>query len=584
MSKEIDDILIQFNNKVTLSEFIGKYIEVIPRGNNFIARCPFHNEKTPSFSINNEKGLFHCFGCGAGGNIFTFLSKYKNLSFYESLKYVADYLGLELKNNLTKSYGKNEKKILEILNQVSIFFSKKLLVNNKVLDYLKNRSINQDLIKKFNIGYCDSNDEQLKKFLLNMNFDPEQIKSSGLFIKSNRDKNYFGRFRDRVLFPIYNFSENIIGFGGRTFVNSKIKYINSPESIFFKKSENLFGFKQNVESIKNLKEIIIVEGYLDVISLNSKKIFNSVATLGTSLSENQILRAWNYSDNPILCFDGDEAGVNAMEKVAFKILNFLKPGKSVRFLELPEEMDPDNFINLKGKEQFIELKNKSKTLSNFIWQIILKQCGADTPENIALMDEKIIKISNQIKHKNLSLEYLRFLRNKKNEFFGNKRITSSRGFLKKNKNFTKKISNELILISFLIHFSECIDDFLEEISSIKFCNEEYNEKRKKIIENFIQNKIKPNSDNSVDLSKLFSEEFYNDTKSIRNNHFNFITKDKRKSFLKSLITGLRLPFLLKERDEIKKKILSSDKDRQTILIKNYEKISKEINFIKKKEI
>ena len=275
------------------------------------------------------------------------------------------------------------------------------------------------------------NDEQLKKFLLNMNFDPEQIKSSGLFIKSNRDKNYFGRFRDRVLFPIYNFSENIIGFGERTFVNSKIKYINSPESIFFKKSENLFGFKQNVESIKNLKEIIIVEGYLDVISLNSKKIFNSVATLGTSLSENQILRAWNYSNNPILCFDGDEAGLNAMEKVAFKILNFLKPGKSVRFLELPEEMDPDNFINLKGKEQFIELKNKSKTLSNFIWQIILKQCGADTPENIALMDEKIIKISNQIKHKNLSLEYLRFLRNKKNEFFGNKRITSSRGFLKK---------------------------------------------------------------------------------------------------------------------------------------------------------
>ena len=174
MTKEVDDILRQFNNKVTLSEFVGKYIKVIPRGNNHIAICPFHNEKTPSFSINNEKGLFYCFGCGAGGNVFNFLSKYKGMSFYESLKYVANYLGIELKNNLNPRNQFRDNSVFEILKYANQFFTKKINVNREVLDYLKKRSINQELINQFNIGYCDSNDDQLIKFLVDKGFSEIQ--------------------------------------------------------------------------------------------------------------------------------------------------------------------------------------------------------------------------------------------------------------------------------------------------------------------------------------------------------------------------------------------------------------------------
>ena len=585
MTKEVDDILRQFNNKVTLSEFIGKYIKVIPRGNNHIAICPFHNEKTPSFSINNEKGLFYCFGCGAGGNVFNFLSKYKGMSFYESLKYVANYLGIELKNNLNPRNQFRDNSVFEILKYANQFFTKKINVNREVLDYLKKRSINQDLINQFNIGYCDSNDDQLIKFLVDKGFSEDKINVSGLLVKSKNNQSYFNRFKERILFPIFDFSENIVGFGGRTFNNSKIKYINSPESIFFKKSDNLFGFKQNLDSIKSSKEMIIVEGYLDVISLNSKKILNAVATLGTSLSENQITKIWNYSDNPILCFDGDSAGINSMKKIAIKILKFLKPGKSLKFIKIPNNMDPDNFVSLYGKEDFIDLKNKATTLSNFIWEIILGECEVKTPENLALIDEKIKKISNQITHKNISLEYLRFLKSKKNDFFWKNRISNiNHTRSTNNKMVFGKQNNELILISFLINFSEYINEFIEEISNIKFENKDLDIKRKVILKAFIKNKKDNTLNNSLNLNELFSHEFIEETKRVKNNHFNFLELDKRRLFLRDLMNNIRLPYLLKECQEVKELILSTNEKNQKDLIKNYQKIIKEINFIKKKEI
>ena len=226
----------------------------------------------------------------------------------------------------------------------------------------------------------------------------------------NSQNQYFGRFKNRLIFPIFNFSEKIVGFGGREINgNSKIKYINSQESEIFKKSEILFGLKQNQESIRKNKIIILVEGYMDVISLAENDINLAVASMGTSLSKTQILKMWNLSNIPYICFDGDEAGRNSSKIIATKILEFLVPGKSFKFIRLPENYDPDSFLKKWNKKAFDDLMNKSYDLSDLIWQIILESIGKTTPEFIALLDEKIRFYSSKISNKKVSDEYYRFL-------------------------------------------------------------------------------------------------------------------------------------------------------------------------------
>ena len=590
MTKEVDDILFQFNNKVNLSEFIGKYIEITQRGNGFIARCPFHNEKTPSFSISDEKSLFYCFGCGVGGNVFTFLTKYKNISFRESLNLVADYLGITLKDDFKNKVDDKSKIKLLILKEASLYFSEKINKSKKVIDYLKNRLIDEQLIKNFNIGYCGSDDISLANHFLSKGFKIDELIEVGLFINSQKNDGHFSRFKERILFPIYNFKNHIVGFGGRTVVNSKIKYINSPESSIFKKSNNLFGLKQNINFIKESGEIIIVEGYLDVVSLNSYEINNSLATLGTTLSENQILKIWSLVNNPIICFDGDEAGLNAMKKVASKMLKFLKPGKSISFLEIPDNMDPDNYVSNYGKEAFLSLKKNAKPFSEYIWEIILDQKDNMTPEYFALIDEKIQKFSNEINHKNLSHEYFKFLKNKKDEFFWkvrkiNKNISRNKENIIVNDNLKKKNDNELILISFLIFCPSYLEDFIEEISNLKLRNSQLQDKKKIFVKNFIENDVLDNDKDNLNFKNLFASDFIEILDKIKDHHFDFLGPEEKRKFIKSLIMNIRLPFLLSERKTIKNSIISiSDNEEQKKLIKNYEEITKEINFIKKREI
>ena len=246
----------------------------------------------------------------------------------------------------------------------------------------------------------------------------DEIKKTDLLIKNNENK-FFGRFRNRLIFPIFNFSEKIVGFGGREIGNrSKIKYINSQESEIFKKSEILFGLKQNNETIRKNKIIILVEGYMDVISMAENDVKLAVASLGTTLSKNQILKMWNYSNVPFVCFDGDEAGRKSSKIIATKILEFLVPGKSFKFIRLPEGYDPDSFFKKWKKQNFEELINKSYDLSDLIWQIILESVEKPTPEFLALLDEKIKYYSSKISNKIVSAEYYRFLIKKRRIMFG----------------------------------------------------------------------------------------------------------------------------------------------------------------------
>ena len=575
----VDEILNEFNNKSRLSDLISKYVQLTPRGNSFIGKCPFHNEKTPSFNVSDEKGLFHCFGCKVGGNAITFLMKYKNLSFREAINELSIFAGLNI-NFQSSSDFKKKNDLLSLFFEANVFFKDSLKLNKVAYQYISSRIKNNDVISNFEIGYCPS-DEELIKFLDQKGFGLEEIKKTDLLIRNSQNQ-YFGRFKNRLIFPIFNFSEKIVGFGGREINgNSKIKYINSQESEIFKKSEILFGLKQNQESIRKNKIIILVEGYMDVISLAENDINLAVASMGTSLSKTQILKMWNLSNIPYICFDGDEAGRNSSKIIATKILEFLVPGKSFKFIRLPENYDPDSFLKKWNKKAFQDLMNKSYDLSDLIWQIILESIGKTTPEFIALLDEKIRFYSSKISNKKVSDEYYRFLIKKKNDYLWN--IKSKKRFKKFTKEKIQEFINEKLIVIFMLFETKLVQKHLEEISEIKFQNSDLNKTKDFFFRKIYLENLKVDSDLLKNLkNNFFSKE---EVDSLKKTHIANLNENEKAVFLQQILTNLKLPELQNEVNRLKELISNTnDNKKQTDLIIKYNKILHEIKIIKNKEL
>ena len=575
----VDEILNEFNNKSRLSDLISKYVQLTPRGNSFIGKCPFHNEKTPSFNVSAEKGLFHCFGCKVGGNAITFLMKYKNLSFKEAINELSIFAGLNI-NFQSSSDLKKKNDLLSLFFEANVFFKDSLKLYKGAYQYISSRIKNNDVISNFEIGYCPS-DEELIKFLDQKGFGLEEIKKTDLLIRNSQNQ-YFGRFKNRLIFPIFNFSEKIVGFGGREINgNSKIKYINSQDSEIFKKSEILFGLKQNQESIRKNKIIILVEGYMDVISLAENDINLAVASMGTSLSKTQILKMWNLSNIPYICFDGDEAGRNSSKIIATKILEFLVPGKSFKFIRLPENYDPDSFLKKWNKKAFDDLMNKSYDLSDLIWQIILESIGKTTPEFIALLDEKIRFYSSKISNKKVSDEYYRFLIKKKNDYLWN--IKFKKRFKKFTKEKIQEFINEKLIVIFMLFETKLVQKHLEEISEIKFQNSDLNKTKDFFFRKIYLENLKVDSDLLKNLkNNFFSKE---EVDSLKKTHIANLNENEKAIFFQQILTNLKLPALQNEVNRLKELISNTnDNKKQTDLIIKYNKILHEIKIIKNKEL
>ena len=232
----IEELLIQFNTRSKLSQLISKYVTLTPRGNSFVGKCPFHDEKTPSFNVNDSKGLYHCFGCKAGGNVITFIQEFKNFSFPETIKYLSNYLGIDFVYEDSERLNQ-QNKLFRILSLANDLFVKNLKTNNSAINYLKSRKIDLESIDKFHIGFCP-NEEKIINYFSDYGISLEELKKTDLFIKKE-DNNFFGRFKGRITFPIFNYANKIVAFGARSLGASKIKYINSQESSIFKKSECL---------------------------------------------------------------------------------------------------------------------------------------------------------------------------------------------------------------------------------------------------------------------------------------------------------------------------------------------------------
>mgnify|MGYP001316761141 CR=1 FL=1 len=407
------EYLDEIKARLKVSTVVSKTVNLKKRGKEFVGLSPFKTEKTPSFTVNDEKGFYHCFSTSEHGNIFDFVMKTQNLKFGEAVKSLANLAGMRpyTFSKQDEEREKNWQEYCSIYNQYVQFYHDEILKNEQAetaRNYLKKRNLSKEEVKKFKIGYVKKNSifyEKLKK-----EFSEKILTESGLFYLDEKKNIYVERFRSRVIFPINNISGHPIGLGGRTIVSNNYlaKYINSPETPYFKKGSNLYNLDLARKLSNKTKNIYLVEGYMDVIGLSKNGIENSVANLGTSLTDKQISILNQYFDHIIICFDGDESGYKAALRAAENSLIVLQPEKKISFLFLPENEDPDSFSNKNGKDFFISFaKKNSIPIHEFIFRHY-KSESDDSPSSLAVFEKKLRYISNSIKDEFIKKYILEF--------------------------------------------------------------------------------------------------------------------------------------------------------------------------------
>ena len=407
------DYLDEIKTRLKVSTVVSKTISLKKRGKEFIGLSPFKNEKTPSFTVNDEKEFYHCFATSEHGNIFDFVMKTQNLKFGEAVKHLAQLAGMQpyIFSKQDEEREKKWKEYQSIFNQYVDYYHNELLKNESysvARDYLKKRNLTKEEVKKFKIGYIEKNPnfyEQLKK-----NYSGQTLVETGLFYLDEKKNIYVERFRGRLIFPINNISGQPIALGGRILENLEYlaKYINSPETNFFKKGSNLYNLDIARKLSNKIDHIYLVEGYMDVVGLSKNGVDNVVANLGTSLTDKQILTLNQFFDDIIICFDGDESGYKAALRAAENSIKELKPEKQISFLFLPDKEDPDSYINKNGKKNFIDFTKQSKiSIHQFIFTHYKKQTK-NNPSSLAIFEKKLRSITNTIKDefiKKYVLEY-----------------------------------------------------------------------------------------------------------------------------------------------------------------------------------
>jgi len=384
---------IRLSNDIV--DVVSEYVKLEKRGKYYFGLCPFHAEKTPSFTVTPSMQIFNCFGCNKGGNVIHFIMNIENLDFVEAVKYLADRAGISIPDRM----GENDEKaarlrqeVMEIHKVAARYFYNNLNSPSgmKAREYLKNRGILDETIRRFGLGYSLPGYDNLYKYLLDKGYDKKDILESGLVIKTER-QTYIDRFRDRVMFPILDLRGNVVGFGGRVMGSSLPKYMNSPETVIYSKGKSLYAL--NFARDANQGSLIVVEGYMDVISLHQNGIINSVASLGTALTENQARLMRKYAEEIIIAYDADTAG----QAATLRSLDLLrKIGCTVKILEIPDGKDPDEFIRNNGADAFRELISNSMTFVEYKINLLKKEVDTENTEGKIKFINKAAKILSEI--------------------------------------------------------------------------------------------------------------------------------------------------------------------------------------------
>ncbi|NYT47220.1 MAG: DNA primase [Candidatus Methanofishera endochildressiae] len=381
----IDDLLV----RVDIVDLVDSYVPLKKSGSSYVARCPFHTEKTPSFAVTRNKQLYHCFGCGAGGNAISFLMDYSHLDFVEAVEDLADFVGVQVpresSNSQVPAKKNNTAEIFQVLEQVAGFYIQQLRENASAkvaIDYLKSRGLSGEVAREFQVGFAPDSWDALSR-----QFKAQQLIDAGLAISKDGGSVY-DRFRGRVVFPIRDRRGRVLGFGGRVLDDSLPKYLNSPETAVFHKGREVYGLYELLARNSKPERIIVVEGYMDVIALAQFGVTYTVATLGTATSKEHLELLFRFSAEIVFCFDGDKAGREASWRAVIAAFPSLRDGRKIKIMQLPQGSDPDTFIRDHGLETFEENMTSAQALSDYFFDRLGQGLNLDDMEGRASLVNK----------------------------------------------------------------------------------------------------------------------------------------------------------------------------------------------------
>jgi len=403
-----DQFLEELRARTGLAHLISRRVKLTKKGREHMGLCPFHKEKTPSFTVNEDKGFYHCFGCGEHGSVFDFVMTTEGLNFPEAVEKLAGEVGMEVPQDSPEQRERNEQRqtLYDVTEKAAQFFQAQLRTpsGKTALDYLLGRGLTEDTIHRFGLGFAPDSRQGLKTVLAKDGIDEDRMITTGLLIQpDDRGRDSYVRFRGRVMFPITDARGRVIAFGGRFLGSPEAekeskspKYLNSPETPLFHKGRVLYGLKMASGPARKAGSIIVTEGYTDVIALNQAGFENAVAPLGTALTEDQIQMLWKIVPEPVLCFDGDAAGGKAAARAAERALPLLASGYGLRFAMLPDGEDPDSLIKGRGPSAMSEVLDAALPLSEVLWRMETGGRIPKTPEQRATLQKRLKEYANQI--------------------------------------------------------------------------------------------------------------------------------------------------------------------------------------------
>ena len=590
------EYLDEIKLRLKVSQVVGKSVQLKKRGKEFIGLSPFKNEKSPSFTVNDDKEFYHCFSSGEHGNIFDFLMKTKSIGFGEAVRTLAVEAGMQVYrfSNFDEKKDLRFQNYKNIFKDYSDFFYQQLFQesNKEALDYLVNRKLNKDTIEEFKLGYVpwknNFYEELLKKYT------EEDINLTGLYYKNDKTGKYVDRFNSRIIFPINNITGDPVAFGGRIIRESKLaKYINSPETEFYKKGNMIFNLDKAKNSRADTDEVLIVEGYMDVLGVYSSGIKNVIANSGTALTERQIDLIWKFFTNPIICLDGDESGQKAALRIAEKLFPFINERNKIYFSIMPEGRDPDDYIKQKGKDGLVELLKEKQIIQSYIWNYHLSKIDQNNPFEISKFEKEIKKLSYSIQDETLkkyvledflekikkltpiqssrqNYNYTKF--NKKKDY---QILKETKLLHQKRKDLSKTQIIEFSILFIILNYLDLASKKIDELSEIEFLSEKNESLKNVIISTLADGNNKDNMQQKIDL------EYKNLTEEIKiNSNIEMITKDKSEQDILDLLNELILDFReqsnLKKIESLEKKLINNlDENSYSELIKLKSQLNRE---------
>lgn len=469
-------VLDEIRHRISLVSIVAKRVRLARSGKQYVGLCPFHEEKRPSFMVNEEKGFYHCFGCSSHGDVISFVMRVENITFVEAVRYLTTMGSIAARHDVGCKQDKSlntahQKKLISLMEVATTFFEQQLYspAGKEALAYLYKRGLSDAVIARFRLGFSPKKNSYSVALKKHDGVDDNLLKEAGLLMFSQDRQQVYATFRDRIIFPITNVHGQVVAFGGRALGTIQPKYFNTPDTPLFRKSEILYGLAQAHSPAVRTGTLIITEGYMDVITLANSNFPYVVATLGTAMTIGQIITVWRLVSDPILCFDGDTAGCHATDRLVDKILPLLKAGISLRFAQLPEGKDPDDVLQEQGATFFASVLKDATPLCEKIWHSLVSGRIFNTPEKHAALEQAINETTNHIVDPIVRKSYKDLLHRWRYTLFksSTEKKTSGYYFIPKEKKRTVfpsmvNISTRLLL-SFLLAYPQVLVSNAKEI-------------------------------------------------------------------------------------------------------------------------